>query len=76
MLPRLQLVFKRVLNLDDEIINEKTTIDNFSQWDSMKHLELIMEIEKEFGVEFQPHEVILLNSVDRIMREVELKLKG
>lgn len=74
MLERLKNIFSKVLDTDAALITERTTIDNLSEWDSMKHLELIMEIEKEFNVEFAPHEIILMNTVERIMDK--LKSKG
>lgn len=73
MLEQLKEVFVRVLDVDPSSVNERTTIDNLDEWDSMKHLELVMEIEKEFHVEFQPHEIILMNSVKLIMDKLQAK---
>lgn len=75
MLERLRNVFSKVLDIDPMLINEKTTIDDISEWDSMKHMELIVETEKEFNVEFMPHEIILLNTVERIMSSLNSKIK-
>ena len=76
MLEQLKNIFSTVLGVDQASVNEMSTIDNLDGWDSMKHLELVIEIEKSFKVEFLPHEIILLNSVERIMSKINSKLKG
>ena len=70
MFEKLQKIFADVLEIDKDQVKQDSTIDNLSGWDSMKHLELILEIEKIFQVEFLPHEMILLNTVERIMTKI------
>lgn len=45
--------------------------DNFSMkteksWDSMKHIEVIMTVEEECGVSFNPKDIPKLTSLDKI----------
>jgi acyl carrier protein len=76
MLEKLQIIFHDIFDIDPKLITTNTTIDNLDEWDSMKHLELIMEIEKVFHVDFVPHEIILLNSVERIMTSLVAKAQN
>lgn len=50
-------------------------ISNFSRedhpnWDSLKHVEMILMLEGEFGVRFTAGEVALLGSLDDIVQKV------
>ena len=40
-----------------ETINEESSQDSIEQWDSMKHLDLIVALEEEFGVDIPIEEV-------------------
>lgn len=53
--------------------------DNFSMdteenWDSLKHIELIMTLEDELGISFSPEDIPHLTSLSKIVEKVkELK---
>jgi acyl carrier protein len=40
----------RVLGVSPEGINDDSSMDNLSEWDSVKHLNLVLAIEEVFGV--------------------------
>ena len=49
--------------------------DDFSMeteknWDSMKHIEVIMTVEEECGVSFSPKDIPQLTSLEKITRAV------
>jgi len=48
----LETVFRRVFDDDELLISEATTATNVGGWDSMAHVNLIIAIEKRFGVSF------------------------
>ena len=50
-------VFARVLEVDEDIVNAESNQDNLPSWDSLKHLELILAIEEEFGITFPLEEI-------------------
>jgi acyl carrier protein len=73
MLSKIQEAFHETLGVPLEIVTEKTTIDNLPEWDSMKHMELIMSLESKFHVSFEVHEILLLNSVSKIIGVINNK---
>lgn len=51
-------------------VNEMTSSENVEAWDSMNHLHLVVALEGEFGVSFEPERAIELTSVRAIEQAV------
>jgi acyl carrier protein len=58
----LQDVFRQVFGDEDIVIADTTTADLIDGWDSMMHINLIIGIEKRFGVKFAAAEIAGLKS--------------
>lgn len=65
-------IMRRVFNTQD--ITTSTDQHNCDNWDSLHHLNLIVELEDEFDVEFEPEEIAEMKSVEAIKRIVASKL--
>lgn len=50
--------------------------DTVESWDSINHLNLVMALEQEFGVEFDPEDIEQLLSVPLTIEMLEKKLAG
>lgn len=53
----LQTIFRRVFDDDELVITAATTAADVDGWDSMAHINLIIAIEKHFGVKFAASEL-------------------
>lgn len=54
---RIKQVMGVVFDISPDQINEDSSIDNIENWDSLKHLNLILALEEEFGISIQDEEV-------------------
>jgi len=54
---RLEKVIREVFPVEEETIDENWTSDDIPDWDSVGHLNLIMEIEKEFDIKIEIEEM-------------------
>lgn len=65
-------IMKRVFNTEEITI----TIDqsNFDRWDSLHHLNLIVELEDEFGIEFEPEEIAEMKSFNKVIEIISAKI--
>jgi acyl carrier protein len=65
-------VLKRTFELDkiDETISQK----NCTQWDSLHHLNMIVELESVFDVTFEPEEIAEMKSFAAIEKMLAQKL--
>ena len=59
---KLKTVISNVFELTSDKIDELTTMESIEQWDSLKHLQLVMEIEEKFGVVFETEEILEITS--------------
>jgi acyl carrier protein len=65
-------IIKEVFELED--IDNNVSQDNCVKWDSMNHLNLILEIEMEFDVSFSPDEIAEIKSACNILTLLEKKI--
>jgi acyl carrier protein len=57
LLSELQNIFRQVFDDDDLVITESTSAADLDAWDSMAHINLIIAIEKHFGLRFSAAEI-------------------
>lgn len=54
---RIFLVMSSVFETEHESVNEESSVDNLENWDSIRHLNLILALEEEFGITIPDEEV-------------------
>lgn len=62
------------LNLDDWEITDTTVASEVPGWDSLSHINVVLAVEKHFGVRFKGVEVLKLKTVGDLQRLVNTKL--
>lgn len=63
-----------VLQIPPEQVTLTCSPENLSSWDSVQHLNLILALEAEFGVQFDPAEMDRMNSISQILDLLQVKL--
>ncbi|MEY8377264.1 acyl carrier protein [Lachnospiraceae bacterium 56-18] len=71
---KLQYIFREVFEDDDIILQEDMTAEDIEDWDSLTHIQLIENIEVEFGITFTLQEVTKLNNVGEFIDLTEQKV--
>ncbi len=71
---RLQEVFRDVFDDDELTIFDEMTGDDLEEWDSLKHVQIIVASEHEFDVAFKTAEVMDLKNVGEFLDLIEKKL--
>ena len=62
-------VFKGIIVFSRELSRETE-----NKWDSMKHIELLIAFEKEFGLRFDGSDATEMNSINKIITVIESRL--
>lgn len=68
----LRRVFADVFEIPQGAVRPASSPDNIETWDSIHHLNLVVALEQEFGVQFEPEEIEQLLSfelVEALLRE-------
>lgn len=69
---KLNQVFEDVFDDEDIRVNDSTTSDDIEDWDSLEHINLIVAVEKKFGMKFNMGEVTTMKNVGE-MADIILK---
>jgi acyl carrier protein len=64
----------RVFDVPAESINETTSQKNLDKWDSLNHLNLMIELEEEFDISFEPEEIAQMITFLEIVAMIERKM--
>ena len=59
-----------VLRIREDRIGEKTRMQDIAEWDSLKHMELIVAIEQAYGIELTGDEIADMTSISSIKQIV------
>ena len=71
---RLEKVIREVFPIEGDLIDENWTSDDIPDWDSVGHLNLIMEIEKEFNVKIEIEEMFEVEKLGDIVPILQKKM--
>ncbi|MDH7568781.1 MAG: acyl carrier protein [Armatimonadota bacterium] len=71
---KLNAIFRRVFDDDEIEIRPEMTAADVDGWDSLSHVNLILSIEKGFGIKFSQKEVLGFRNVGDLLRCIDSKL--
>jgi acyl carrier protein len=70
---RLTPIFRDVFGDDALVVSESMTAEDVPAWDSLSHLNMIVAVEKAFGVKFSVRDVRSLKNVGGLIDMVKKK---
>ena len=73
ILNRLQTVFKTFFKNESIHLTKTTTAEDIENWDSITHLNLINEIENQFGISFTFEEILKMKNIGELVEIISSK---
>ena len=73
-LEQVNVIFRDVLDNDSLVITPETRDDDVEEWDSLSHIQLIVNIEKHFKVKFLVNEIREWKNVGEMIDCINRKL--
>ena len=61
----------KILNVSETSINDNSKAEDFSKWDSLAHIRIIIELEKIFKKKIKTSKIPELNSVKSIIEHLK-----
>jgi acyl carrier protein len=69
----LRNIFADTLEISSDEVTPELSTDSVETWDSFRHLQLILSIEDEYGVQFDPQKIPELITVAKVQEALEQK---
>lgn len=51
-------IFREVLDNDEIVVKAETNAEDIEEWDSLANIQLVVAIEKQFGIKFNSAEIM------------------
>ena len=67
-------IVSSVLNINKKIINNKSGPESLDEWDSLKHLNIILACEDFFKIKFTNDEIVEILDIDTMSTIIKEKL--
>lgn len=64
---RVRRICSQIFGIAAETIDEDTSPDTVLNWDSLKHMNLVLALEEEFGVQFTDTQTVEMMNVGLIL---------
>ncbi|MCL8536449.1 acyl carrier protein [Chryseobacterium gallinarum] len=74
ILNQLSNVFREELDNEEITLTAETTANDVEEWDSLSHIQLIVAVEKAFGIRFTSSEIQSWNNVGEMADSIAGKL--
>lgn len=68
-------VFKDLFDDESIAVGETTTADDIEEWDSLEHINLVIAVEKRFGIKFTMGEVTSMKNVGEMVDIIMKRIK-
>jgi len=73
---KLTTVFRVVFDNDEINLQPEMTANDVDCWDSLSHVNLILAVEKGFGIRFTRKEIMSFKNVGELLRCIDSKCSG
>lgn len=73
---KLTLIFRETLDQPDLILKENLTSADVSNWDSIRHMQLIAGTEQYFKIKFTLKEIMRFKTVGDLVKLVDEKIES
>ena len=67
---KIKKIFSEVMGIIITEVNNNLNSDSLAAWDSLRHLNLISEIEKEFTIDIDMDDVIEMDTFQKIIEKL------
>lgn len=73
---KLDEIFNDVLDPEEEVsLTDSSCADDIDEWDSLSHIQLVVAIEKSFGIKFTSREIMKWQNVGEMVDTIAEKTK-
>ena len=67
-------VLAKTFSVNEDDLKSELKMEDVDWWDSLSHMEMIADLESEFGFEFTADEIVQMISIDAVIKTVQGKI--
>ena len=75
ILKKVNALFVETLDNEDIVLTDATTANDVAEWDSLNHIQLVVDVEKAFGIRFSSREIQTWKNVGEMIDSIIAKIK-
>ncbi|MDR1642019.1 MAG: acyl carrier protein [Clostridiales bacterium] len=75
ILEKVNSIFQENFDDDSIVVTEETTAKDVEDWDSLEHINLIVAMEKAFGINFKMGETLSMKNVGEMLDIIQARTK-
>jgi acyl carrier protein len=73
--PRVVRAVSQIMGVPEQQVTDTSSADSLDSWDSLRHMNLMLALEEEFGVKFSDEQIMTMSSVKRIVAGIDELLR-
>lgn len=64
---KMEEIFTDIMDLKDIKLTDETSAEDIEEWDSLSHIQIVVALEKAYGIKFSSQEMIAWKNVGDII---------
>lgn len=73
--PRVVRAVSQIMGVAEQQVTDTSSADSLDTWDSLRHMNLMLALEEEFGIKFSDEQIMTMSSVGRIVAGIDELLR-
>lgn len=73
--PRVVRAVSQIMGVAEQQVTDTSSADSLDTWDSLRHMNLMLALEEEFGIKFSDEQIMTMSSVGRIVAGIDALLR-
>ena len=74
IMEKIQDIFRDVFDDEELVVEDSTSSDDIEEWDSLSHIQLVVAVEKTFGLKLTSKEILSWEDVGEMADPIYAKL--
>ena len=74
IMEKIQDIFRDVFDDEELVVEDSTSSDDIEEWDSLSHIQLVVAVEKTFGLKLTSKEILSWEDVGEMADAIYSKL--
>ena len=76
MRDEIKKILAKTFSIEEGLVDDQIAYGTYENWDSIHHLNLMVELESYYGLQFEPEDIQIMLNIDSIIDCIAKKKKS